>query len=206
MINEIREVIDYLDGYNIAKHECTFRMCYLLAKYYHSQNLEPIDIRKNIFNWANSYSVHIKHNVNDVIRMAMEDSIPLYSNDVFINDEDVNEIVTRFDRKNTRMCALGLLLYSKAHADEEGVFTFSQEDFAKWVGIQQPHLSEYFDELELFGYMNRIYSSGEQTFAWNGRIVGKRIKYKLKIPYNNEGKYKIEDNDIKDLYQQIFSC
>lgn len=204
MINEFQEVEAYLRGDNILKHECTFRMCFLLAKYYYLQGMEPINIRQNIFDWANSYGIYIKHNVNDIIRMVAEDAAPLHSEDVYVSMADIAEIVRRFDTKNTRMCALGMLLYAKAYADEEGKFTFNQADFAKWVGIQQPHVSEYFEELEMFDYIEKIYASGDQTFAWNGRIIGKKIKYKLKVPYENEGDYKICDNNLQNLYQQVF--
>ena len=56
-------------------------------------------------------------------------------------------------KRNKYLCALGILLFAKAHADQEGIFTFSQSDFANWVGIQQPHVSTCFDELELFDYI-----------------------------------------------------
>ena len=204
MINELQEVEAYLKGDNIKKHECTFRMCFLLAKYYNLQGMEPIDIRQNIFGWANAHGIYIKHNVNDIIRMAMEDVAPLHSEDVYVNEEDIYEITRRFDTKNTRMCALGMLLYAKAYSDEEGKFTFNQADFAKWVGIQQPHVSEHFEELEAFKYIEKIYASGDQTFAWNGRIIGKKIKYRLKVPHENVGEYKIVNNNLQELYHKIF--
>lgn len=204
MIDEFQEVEAYLRGENILKHECTFRMCFLLAKYYYLQGIAPIDIRQKIFDWANSYGIYIKHNVNDIIRMVAEDAAPLHSEDIYVSKADIAEIVRRFDTKNTRMCALGMLLYAKAYADEEGKFTFNQADFAKWVGIQQPHVSEYFEELEMFDYIEKIYASGDQTFAWNGRIIGKKIKYKLKVPYENVGEYKITNNNLQELYHKSF--
>jgi hypothetical protein len=137
--------------------------------------------------------------------MAIEDDSPLFEQDIYISQKDIEEINLRFSTKNSKLCALGILLFAKAHADKDGTFTFSQSDFANWVGIQQPHVSTCFDELELFDYIKRIHPNGDQTFVWNGRIVGKRISYKLKVDYSNIGEYKIENNDIRDIFNKIFS-
>lgn len=137
--------------------------------------------------------------------MAIEDDSPLFEQDIYISQKDIEEINLRFSTKNSKLCALGILLFAKAHADKDGIFTFSQSDFANWVGIQQPHVSTCFDELELFDYIKRIHPNGDQTFVWNGRIVGKRISYKLKVDYSNIGEYKIENNDIRDIFNRIFS-
>lgn len=136
--------------------------------------------------------------------MVIDDSSGLFEKDVYVNEQDIEEIKLRFSTKNSRLCALGILLFAKAHADQEGIFTFSQSDFANWVGIQQPHVSTCFDELELFDYIKRIYPNGDQTFVWNGRIVGKRISYKLKVNYVNEGDYKILNNNIRELFDRLF--
>ena len=205
MINEVLEAESYLNGQNIRKKECTFRMCYIMAKYFHQKGLEPIDIRKSIFKWGAENNVFILHNVNDIIRMAISDNIPLVDKNIYVSKEDVDNILVRFTTYNSKLCALGILLFAKAHADEDGVFTFSQGDFAKWVGMQQPHVSKCLDELELFDYVEKIYSSGDQTFAWNGRVIGKRIKYKLKVPYANEGEYLLSNNDVRGLYNIIFA-
>lgn len=204
MINEIIEVESYLAGDNIRKNECTFRMCYLMAKYFRAKGLDPLEIRKAIFKWGRDNDVFILHNVNDIIRMAISDGVELCKKEVYVNDDDIKEIKDRFSTKNSRLCALAILLFAKAHADEEGIFTFSQNDFSKWIHLQQSHTSTCLEELEVFDYIDKIYSSGEQTFAWNGRIVGKRIRYRLLVDYKNVGNYKIENNDVRDLFQKIF--
>jgi hypothetical protein len=129
MINEVLEVESYLDGSNIRKNECTFRMCYLMAKYFHSKGLTPIEIRKEIFNWGYNYNIYILHNVNDIIRMAIADGIPLTEKKIYVNNDDINRILERFSTNNSKLCALGVLLFSKAHADEDGIFTFNQNDY-----------------------------------------------------------------------------
>lgn len=204
MINEFQEARDYADGKNIYKNKCTFRMCLLLIKYFLEAGFTPLESRENMFRWATNQGIHLEHNINDIIRMAIEENKPLCHDNVRISKQDIENIVHRFDNKNSRLCALGLLLYSKAHADEDGLFSFNQVDFANWIGIQQSRVSVIFDELELLDYIEKIYSSGEQTFMWNGRIVGKRIKYKIKVPYEQNGEYQIENNDIRKLYSDIF--
>jgi len=110
----------------------------------------------------------------------------------------------RFSKRTSRLCALGLLLLWKAQADEEGVVSFSQRDFANWLGIRQTQVSTTFDELELFDFMKRIKAGGEQSFVWSGRIVGKRMGYRIQIKTENSGNYIIVNNDIRALYHSVF--
>lgn len=204
MINEKIEVENYLAGENIYKSECTFRMCYLMAKYYRDQGLSPVEIRKKIFAWGHDYGVYITHNVNDVIRMAITKNEPLCITDVYVNNDDIREINDRFSKKNTKMCALAFLLLAKTHSDKDGMLTFNQTDFSKWVGILQPNVSNICDELEFFDYIERIKMGDNNTFIWNGKVIGKNVKYKLKVPYVNSGEYILKDNKIRDLYNEIF--
>ncbi len=204
MINEKVEVECYLNGENIYKNECTFRMCYLMAKYYRDKGLPPIEIRKRIFAWGREHGIYIVHNVNDIIRMAITKNEPLCIKDVYINDDDIKEINDRFSKKNTKLCALAFLLLAKAHSGDDGLLTFSQVDFAKWVGILQPNVSTIFDELEFFDYIERIRFDEESTFIWNGRVIGKNVKYKLKVPFKNSGEYVLKNNQVRELYNEIF--
>lgn len=204
MINEKIEVENYLSGENIYKNECTYRMCYLMAKYYRDQGLSPVEIRKKIFSWGHEFGIYIVHNVNDIIKMAIIKNEPLCVEDAYVNSDDIKEITDRFSKKNTKLCALAILLLAKTHCDRDGLLIFSQVDFAKWVGILQPNVSNIFDELEFFDYVEKIKLDEESTFVWNGKVVGKNVKYKLKVPYVNEGEYILRDNNIKELYGEIF--
>lgn len=206
MINEKIEVEGYLDGQNIYKNECTFRMCYLMAKYYRDQGLAPLEIRKKIFNWGKERGVYIVHNVNDIIKMAVAKNEPLCTKDVYVNKDDIKEINDRFSRKNVKLCALAILLFSKIYSDEDGLVTFSQVDFAKWVGILQPNVSTIFGELEFFDYIERVKLDEDAIFVWNGRVISKNVKYKLKVSCVNEGDFVLKNNQIRDLYDEIFSA
>ena len=204
MIDEKLEVEKYLAGENIYKSECTFRMCTLMAKYYRDQNYSPVEIRKKIFDWGKKYGVYITHNVNDIIRMVILKNEPLHIGDVYVNEKDIKEINDRFSRKNTKLCALAMLLLAKEYGGDSGILAFSQADFARWVGILQPNVSMEFDELEFFDYLEKIRLDENTTFVWNGNIVGKNVRYRLKVPYENIGEYKLENNDIRELYSKIF--
>lgn len=204
MINEKVEVESYLNGENLNNHDCSFRMCYLMAQYFLEQGKTPLEVRRAIFDWGNKYGVYISHSVNDTIKLAIANGEHLCQNTIKISDEDIQEINLRFGTRNSRLCALGILLFAKAHADANGVVNFSQADFANWVHIKQPNVSKTFSELELFDYIEKIYPMGDQTFFWSGNIVGKRVRYKLKVPTKNEGNYELKDNDILNLYNQIW--
>lgn len=204
MINEKVEVEDYLAGKNIYKNECTFRMCYLMAKYYRDQGLAPIEIRKKIFEWGYKQGIYIAHNVNDIIKMAITKNEPLCTKDAYVNQEDIKEINDRFSKKNTKLCALAFLLLAKVCQDKDGLIKFSQTDFAKWIGILQPNVSVIFDELEFFDYIERIKLDDDATFAWNGRVMSKNVKYKIKVPCENSGEYLLKNNNVLELYNEIF--
>lgn len=205
MINELIEVQEYLNGENIFKNECTFRMCYLMAKYYRDQGLSPLDIRKKIFSWGNQYGVYIVHNVNDIIRMAITKNEPLHTEDVYISEDDVKEINDRFSRKNSKLCALAILLLAKIYNDDNGCVSFNQLDFSKWIGILQPNVSVIFDELEFLDYIERVKLDNDSLFVWNGRVISKNVKYRIKVSTINSGKFILKNNNVRALYDELFT-
>ena len=70
MINETILVRQYLNGENINPN-CLYRICFLLAKWYKEQGIEDkLQVRTNIFEWANKYGVYLPLYLNACIDNA----------------------------------------------------------------------------------------------------------------------------------------
>jgi len=203
MINEIIEVRNYLDGKNICIKNL-YRICFLLAKWYKEQGLPHVDIRKEIFDWGKRNNILIKYNVNSIIYKALDDKSRLKDNVVIkINNSDVSEITNRFDSKNTRLTALAILCYAKAYADRDKMFNMSTVALSAWINITNSNLgSRHIKELVDFGYITKV-STPNNTFTWDKKIIA--CEYRINVEIHNSGKYVLIDNDIIDLYSEIFS-
>lgn len=207
MINERIEAEEYLHGNNFDDRKCTWRMCLLMATYFHEQGLSAKEIRQSIYKWGNDYSVYITFNVNTAIKMVIKEDRKLFDSPIYVSEEEIKEITSRFSSKNVKKCALAMLLLAKVYSDEDGFFSFSQADFAKWVGIKQPHVSDIFNELVDMEYMIRE-RPGDNRFVWNGYSTnGKRNKYKLNFDYwHNVGEIEIKDtNSMNDIFNIVFN-
>lgn len=204
MINEQYEVSQYLAGNNINK-KCLHRICFLLAKYYSEQGLNHLEIRNEIFAWGREYNTYFPFSVNSVIYQALEDKHKLRGKtDVYINDEDIHQILSRFDSKNCKLLALAILCYAKVAANSDGEVAISTVAFSSWLKMQQSHISgRYIPELIDFDFMEKL-GDEETYFMWDKKTLSKNRRYKLKVPLVNEGTYVLVDNDIFQLAREVF--
>lgn len=203
MINETLLVSEWLEGENLD-HQIEYRMCYLLAKWFIEHGAKSkIEIRESIFDWAKKYSFFLTVNVNECIRRALENSRRLTTdNSIRVSKEDVQEIVRRFDKKNTRLCALGFLVYAKQFADQKGVFDIPMVAFGKWIGIAYNNISSnYIHELEDFEYIERY---APKVTRFRNKPRTRSPKFIIKVPILNCGEYTLQENDIRKLYDDIF--
>lgn len=203
MINEVAEVKGYLDGKNLNKKNL-YRICYLLAKWHKEQGLTHVEIRNSIFDWANQYHVFIKYSLNSIIYKALDDKNRLRDNIVIkINKGDIDEISNRFDSKNTKLVALAVLCFSKAYADRDKTFNISSKALASWLNMDDSNLRKrHIKELVDFGYLSKI-SSPQNTYTWSN--TNPTCEFKINVDIHNSGNYVLVDNEILDLYSEIFS-
>jgi hypothetical protein len=203
LINEVLEVQGYLNGNHITEKNL-YRICYMLAKWFKEQGLSHIDIRQSIFNWGNKYGVFIKYNVNKIIYQSLEDKQRLKDNVIVkINQKDIDEINKRFDSKNTKLVALAILCYAKAYADRDRDFNISSVALGAWLGIDSNNLRRiYLQELIDFGYINKT-QNPQNSFPWNNN-KSKFSKYHINVEIHNSGNFQLMDNNITELYNQIF--
>lgn len=203
MINETLLVKQYLNGENINEG-IMYRICYLLSKWYKENGVNSkLEIRNNIFNWAKENNVYIKINLNDCIDRATKNKRRLTGdNPIRVSNKDVEEITRRFDNKNVRLIALGVLCYAKQFADQNNEFELPVTAFGDWVGISYTHIaSRYMQELIDYDFIEK------KTFSpsmWRGSVKSKSPIVKIKVPIINDGEYQIVNNDIRKLYHNIF--
>lgn len=204
MINEVLEAKDYIAGKNINKNNL-YRTVYLMAKYHIMQGVPIPDIRQKIFDWGRENNVWIKYSVNDITIRAAEDKSPLLCPEsVNVSDDDVARIVKLFDTPRVQCCALALLCYAKVYANKNGEFPLSSIPFSNWVGIDRSYFQrKVAKELDMFGYV-KVINVPQKKPRWDEGEHLSTTRYKMLVPYDNVGEYKLNGNDIQLLFRELF--
>lgn len=204
VINEVLEIQEYLKGKNISEKHL-YRICFLIAKWYKQQGLSNVEIREKIFEWGQKYKIHIKDNVNSIIYNALNDEKPLRGNEtvVKISQNDINEIIRRFDSIQCRKVALAILCHAKVSADRDNEFNISALALSNWLKINYGNMcSRYFKEMIDFEYIQKV--CGSPTFTWNKNTKSTTLRLKLLVPVKNDGEFVLNGNDIDGLYNDVF--
>ena len=204
MINEVLEAKDYIAGKNLNKYNL-YRTVYLMAKYHIMQGVPIPDIRQKIFDWGRENNIWIKYSVNDITIRAAEDKSPLLCPEsVNVSSDDVARIVRLFDTPRVQCCALALLCYAKVYANKNGEFPLSSIPFSNWVGIDRSYFQrKVAKELDMFGYV-KVINVPQKKPRWDKGEHLSTNRYKMLVPYDNVGEYKLSGNDIQGLFRELF--
>ena len=204
MINEVLEAQDYLDGKNINKNNL-YRTIYLMAKYHVSQGLSVPEIRQKIFDWGKRNSVWIKYSVNDIVIRAADDKKPLSNPEcVYVSDADISRIVNLFDSRRVRYCAFAMLCYAKTYADSRGEFPLSSVPFSNWVGVDRTSFQQrVLKEIDMFNYI-RVIKTQQKKPRWGDGEHLATTRYKILVPHENVGEYRLVGNDVYTLFDELF--
>lgn len=204
MINQVIEARDYLEGRNISIQNL-YRMCYLIAKLLLEEGNEPFDVRQKIFDWANTHHIHIDYSVNSIIEKASNDKTPLRGETaVWVSNQDVDEIMRRFDRRLVRCDALAMLCYSKVYANKKGEFTLPYRSLSAWVGNGSSTLHRYaLKELLTFEYLE-LPASSSGVKRWSRKELSDGAIYRIKPSVCSDKDYLLEGNNIWKLHNTIF--
>jgi len=206
LLNEKNEITALLNGERINK-KYTYRSCYLLAKHFKSLGYDLVKTREEIFSWANKYKIYITDDLNSIIQRAFDDKKDIAEIiEIKINKEDIEEIIKRFDKYNTRLTAFAILCFAKKHANKNGMFYMSKIGLSNWIGIEQANLSNrYIKELIDFSYIEKVSKNDIKHIRIKNKQVSKMLIYKIKVKYNNIGEYIIEDYDIRKEFENIIT-
>ena len=207
MVNEVYEVKQYLNGENISKKNL-FRICYMLAKWYHEQGLTQLEIRDKIFLWGKENNIYIKYNVNnDIISKIYRYNPPkLKSVEVKINAQDIENINRRFDNRKTKMVALAILCYAKVHSDKYNHFNISSMHLSFWLNMNRRGLRQrYIRELIDYEFITEFSYNKPKCFkTWDVAFEEQSTRYQLIVPSENTGEFILQGNNVKKLYTEIF--
>lgn len=179
-----------------------------MAKWHHEQGLSRLEIREKIFEWGKENNLYIKYNINnDVIsKIYKYDPPKLKSVEVKINQQDIENINRRFDNRKTKLVALAMLCYSKAHSGSDGYFNLSSMHLSFWLNMNKRGLRQrYIRELIEYEFLNEYPQNKPTSYkTWDVAFEEQSTRYKLTIPVVNAGEFVLGSNDIKKLYAEIF--
>ena len=204
MINQVLEAKDYLAGKNISPQNM-YRICYVMARYLHKEGFSYMASRNRIFQWGKENNIKIVPSVNSIIEKAASDKSSMNEGvNVWVGQQDIDEIIRRFDRRLVRCDALAMLCYSKVYANKRGEFTLPHRSLAGWVGNgkESAHLKAI-RELLLFEYVE-IANVSNGVKRWDKKEYSDGSVYKIRVPMSKDNTYLLEGNDIWKLYDAVF--
>lgn len=195
----------YLRGENLSR-DVEYRICLLLAKWFYEQgDTTVLEIRNHLKEWAIENNFYFNVAMNPVASRVIEGDMKLSGEDpIFVSDEDIDEITSRFDTYYERMVALAVLCYGKAYADSSGKFKISKRMLGQWLKFNPKTIKKYMDTLIALGFI-RLYEEGGLSSWYNKTVVSQLNTYELLVSFENVGKYQLSDNNIADLYHRAFS-
>lgn len=181
--------------------------CYLLGRYLHQEGKTMEEAREILKEWLQKCGCEDKIHgwLNGCISKAYQNNQRLTENQtILVQKEDIDEIIKRFDLKNTRLVALAILCYAKAFANNDNEFLISTYGLQDWIDIRHDHISNrYIKELINFGYLEKVTSG---SITWYKNLVGQQMtRYRIKVPIHNKGEYELKNNDIQKLYAEVFN-
>ena len=205
MIDQVLEAKDYLAGKNISPQNM-YRICYVMARLLHREGLGHLESRDRIFQWGKENNIKIVPSVNSIIEKAANDKSSMNDGlEVWIGQQDVDEIVRRFDRRLTRCDALAVLCYSKVYANRRGEFTLPHRSLTGWVGEGKEYTHwKVIRELLTFEYIE-IANISSGVRRWDKKELSDGSVYKLIVPVSKDKKYMLEGNNIWKLHDTIFA-
>lgn len=204
MINERAEVQQYLQGKNLHR-DIEYRICLLLAKWFYEQGYktEP-EIRAQLKKWAIENNFYFDVSMKTVASRVIDEDMKLLGNDiVYINKSDIELIDNLFDTYYEKITALGILCYAKLYADDNGEFKLSKAAFNNWIKLNRKTTQKYIDELVKYKYIEKI--EPIKTRSWYQTVVTSTVgKFRILVPFENNGEFELVDNNIEDLYSKCF--
>lgn len=207
MINEYKMAKSYLENDGVKKRNL-FHTVYLIVKYYYEENLSRLEIREKVFEWGKKFSYFLPFDVNMIINMVFEkDRTKLTRNEfVYVTEEEINDIKTRFSLPKVQLTAFAFLCYSKSHADKNGEFSISMDAMSAWLNVSRTMLfRRYLVELIGFGYIEKCaikkyYLAKARTSS----LKNTANRYRLLVPVSKAEKGEKVDNDILSAFNRLF--
>lgn len=205
MVDRLYEAQEYVKGNNID-FKNLYRICFMMACWHKQQGLDRIEIHNILDEWKKIHGIYMRCETNEIIDRVFdrEKSTTLESHIVKINKNDIENINRRFDSKKTKLVALAMLCYAKAHANKNGEFNISMTSLSSWTGVNRQMLGrKYIKELVDYEYLTVVTKATSKS-NWEGQYHEQATKYKLNAVLHNSGDEKLERNDLRILFSRLF--
>lgn len=205
MVDEIAEVKRYLDGNGLEDSGNYYRACYMITKYYRGLGYSRQDTFSRVAEWVRKYNLTFEFSLIGCVSAAYASETGLRCGaTVKISQADADCIRLYSRNRNDRKVALALMCCAKAFADEDGTFTASSGALASWLGMAAPNVRErQIRHLVEYGFVERV-NADSSMHGWRKNYLRNAMCFRMKVPYARSGKWTLQCNDIRTLYEQIF--
>lgn len=205
MIDEVAEVKQYLDGKWLDNKRSYYRACYMVTRYYKGQGLDEEHIFLEVARWVRENGLKLEFSLAGCVASALSNPHELRSGTrVKISQEDADHIKFFSSNKQDRRVALALLCCAKVYANKDGEFGASSCTLAAWLGMDSANIrSRHIKRLEKLGYLKRI-GRMDTMRGWAKNYWRTSSRFKILVPYSQDGQWELVDNDIQKLYEQVF--
>ena len=205
MIDEVAEVKQYLDGKGIEDAKNIYRACYMITKYYKKLGLSRKDAFLKVAEWVRQYDLTFDFSLISCVSAAYDNEVELRcGTTVRISRADAESIKMYARNKAERRVALALMCCAKAMAEHDGSFVASSSALASWLGMDAGNLQRrQLKHLQDYGFMERVDNNGALK-GWKKNYYRAAYRFRLLVPFSNDGEWELEHNDIRRLYGQVF--
>ena len=198
MIDEMAEVREYLGGKAPAR-KLEYRCTYMLARYFVNQGMDEQTATREILRWGRDVGFHFTVRVSRVVYYALIKPRPLTDGVVvYINEDDIAEIRSRFRKPKIRLLALGLIAYAKAHLAEPGLqpgtFDISVIGLCDWLGLNRASVYRWLEKMAEEGFLKQTFVRKREK-----RMFNPPSRFTLLIPLTNSGPYAVRENNVFDI-------
>lgn len=203
MINEIGEAKNYIRGRLHDKPPK--RICFVMAKYFKRNGLPLNDALATIQKMLETHQIETNFSVGRCVMAAYENDSELNDGGmVKISKKEIDAIKRIASTRREKILAVALLCCAKAYADADGMFSISFSRLAGWIGCDVENLRKReLDVLTTFGYVE-IHAAEDTYRGWKKEVRRNLLRYRVRIPYAQDGEYELLDNDIIGLCERIF--
>jgi hypothetical protein len=157
--------IDYLQN-GLKVKRSRNKVTVLLASYLKYSGLEPEECKQILYDWmqkqdTNTYTTPLKDcfkDIDNVVRYTYQNDYQLSSikRDLTVTFEEIDSIIQNCPEKNQKLLAYALLIHSKRHSNEEGVFFMTFEQMHQATGLYDQALQRQINKLAELGVIEIV--------------------------------------------------
>ncbi|MGF9826629.1 TOTE conflict system archaeo-eukaryotic primase domain-containing protein [Brevibacillus agri] len=189
--------IDYLQNGLKVKGSRNKITC-TIATYLKETGLEPEECKQILYDWmqrqdTNTYGSTLKDcfkNIDEIVYYAFKNDYKLLSTkrDLTVTFEEIDSIIHSCPEKNQKLLAYTLLIHSKRHSNEDGVFFMTFEQMHQVTGLYDQALQRQINKLAELGVIEIV--KRDQKVAGDKH---KPNQYRMTLKVVSEN---VEDNQL----------